>query len=982
MLSAAIASAKTYDLASPDGKVKVCIEAGAELAYTVSIDGEQILAPSHIAIDFKDKVLSHAVRKVTRRTIDQLHHAVVPVKTREVRENCNELRLDFRGGWAVVFRAYDDGVAYRFETSFKDAEVYVADETADYVFAEDNDVYWANEKSPESITHCEAFFKEMKLSEISKEQYAYLPVSMKTPKGTRLVITEADMFDYPNMFMFGGQGHTLISEYPQVILDYDMRTDRDVTVTEKADYIAKTKGTRTYPWRIMTLGDDRSLLENNLSWLLSSKEYSDDIEWLKPGKISWEWWAMLNVYGVDFKAGVNTDTYKYYVDFAADYGLEYILMDEGWSASTLNVVEPNPELDLAEIIRYADSKGVGVVLWTLWTPMMKDMENILDTYRDWGVKGIKIDFMQMNDQNMVNFYEDVARECFERHLLVDYHGAFKPAGLQRKYPNAMTYEGVYGMEHDKCSYDISPEHDLVLPFTRMVAGPMDYTPGATINATKEDFRERWEHPMSQGTRAHQAALFITFESPLMMMCDSPSNYRRNEEYARFLASIPTVWDETVGIDAKAGDYLLMARRNGDTWYVAGLNDWIGRELQVTLGFLGEGEYEAEIFSDGVNANRWAEDYRLEKRKVSKDDTLPVKMANGGGWAAVIRPVETVSDIVYTDASVFPIYGKVSEKTNTRYERLPSCLQGISREPVWYLGRHSAGLFIRFRSNSTSIHARWESTFNNSMPHMTDTGTKGLDLYALVDGEWRHAGCAQPQGKKSERKIIGNMDPVEREYMLYLSLYDGVSSLEIGVDEGATLDQPAVDSPKREKPIVMYGTSILQGGCANRPGMAHSNIIGRRLDMEVINLGFSGNALLDMEIAELMASVKDPGLFVLDYAPNAYADMIDANGEAFFRVIRDTHPDVPVIFIEDVIFPHTLFDKAILKEVTDKNLAQRRLYEKLEKAGEKNIYYISAEGMIGDDGEATVDSIHFTDLGAMRYVDHVLPVIKKALRRNR
>lgn len=266
--------------------------------------------------------------------------------------------------------------------------------------------------------------------------------------------------------------------------------------------------------------------------------------------------------------------------------------------------------------------------------------------------------------------------------------------------------------------------------------------------------------------------------------------------------------------------------------------------------------------------------------------------------------------------------------------------------------------------------------------MTDTGTKGLDLYALVDGEWRHAGCAQPLGKKSERTIIANMDPIEREYMLYLSLYDGVSSLEIGVDKGATLDLPAVDSPKREKPVVMYGTSILQGGCANRPGMAHTNILGRRLDREVINLGFSGNALLDMEIAELMASVDDPGLFVLDYAPNAYADMIDANGEAFFRVIRDAHPEVPVIFIEDVIFPHALFDKAILKEVTDKNLAQRRLYDKLKKAGEKNIYYISAEGMIGDDGEATVDSIHFTDLGAMRYVDHVIPVIRKALRKNR
>jgi len=639
MLSVAVcASAKTYDLVSPDGKVKVAVEIGEAIEYSLSYDDEEILAPSRIGLEFKGKPLSYSVRKVTRRTIDQMHYAVVPVKARESREHCSELKIAFKGNWTVVFRAYDNGVAYRFETSFNDAEVYVTDETAEYVFAEDNDVYWANEKNPDFITHCEAFFREIKLSEIVREQYAYLPVSMKTPEGTRLVITEADMFDYPNMFLFGGDGQTLDAQYPAVVLSYDMRTDRDVTVTQKADYIAKTDGTRTYPWRVMTIGDDRSLLENNLAWMLSSKECSDDISWLRPGKISWEWWAMLNVYGVDFEAGVNTDTYKYYVDFAAEYGLEYILMDEGWSASTMNVVEPNPELDLAEIISYADSKGVGVVLWTLWTPMMKDMEGILDTYRDWGVKGIKIDCMQMCDQNMVNFYEDVARECFERHLLVDYHGAFKPAGLQRKYPNAMTYEGVYGMEHDKCSYDISPEHDLVLPFTRMVAGPMDYTPGATINATKEDFRERWEHPMSQGTRSHQAAIFIAFESPLTMMCDSPSNYYRNHEYARFLASIPTVWDETVAIEAKAGDYLLMARRNGDVWYVAGLNDWTGRELQATLDFLGEGEYEAEIFSDGVNANRWAEDYRLERVKVRKGDALPVKMANGGGWAAILRPL--------------------------------------------------------------------------------------------------------------------------------------------------------------------------------------------------------------------------------------------------------------------------------------------------------------------------------------------------------
>ena len=340
---------------------------------------------------------------------------------------------------------------------------------------------------------------------------------------------------------------------------------------------------------------------------------------------------------------------------------------------------------------------------------------------------------------------------------------------------------------------------------------------------------------------------------------------------------------------------------------------------------------------------------------------------------------SAQETVYTDASEFPLYGKISDDTNSRYERLPRSLEGVSRDPVWYLGRNSAGLFIRFRTNSTSVSVRWESTFNNSMAHMTDTGTKGLDLYAIYEGEWRHVGCAQPQGKSSEATIIRYMDPVEREYMLYLSLYDGVSSLEIGVDEGAFIAPPAIDRPSRENPVVMYGTSILQGGCANRPGMAHTNIISRRLDREVYNLGFSGNALLDMEIAHLMASVEDPGLFVLDYAPNAYADMIDENGEAFFRVIRDAHPDVPVIFVEDVIFPFSIFDNRILQEVTEKNEAQKRLFRKLKKSGERRIYYVGAEGMIGDDGEATVDGIHFTDLGMMRYVDHLMPTIRKALK---
>ncbi len=338
------------------------------------------------------------------------------------------------------------------------------------------------------------------------------------------------------------------------------------------------------------------------------------------------------------------------------------------------------------------------------------------------------------------------------------------------------------------------------------------------------------------------------------------------------------------------------------------------------------------------------------------------------------------DIVYRNADFLPLYGKISDKTDSRYERLPSELKGVSRDPVWYLGRNSAGLFVRFSSNSTSIYVKWEATFNNTMNHMTDTGTKGLDLYCLEEDGWRFVNCARPKGKENEVKIISNMDAREREYMLYLSLYDGVSSLEIGVDKDAVLETPKVDLPSREKPVVMYGTSILQGGCANRPGMAHTNIISRRLNREVFNLGFSGNALLDMEIARLMASVEDPGLYVMDYVPNASAKKIDEVGEEFFRIIRDAHPKVPVVFIEDPIFPHTYYDKKIRKEVTDKNKAQKALFERLKKAGEKNIYYIAAEGMIGDDAEATVDAIHFTDLGMMRYVDHVMPTFKKALKK--
>lgn len=641
MLLPALGSAKEYTLTSPDKQIGVTICTDGGLRWSVACGDEQLVHPSRIALTVKGAKeefgANPVVVKAIRHSVDELLTATVPTKSRQVRDHYNELKLVCRGGWSVVWRAYDNGVAYRFETSLRQPEIFVEGETAEFDFADDCTAYWPNEKSPEFITHCEAFFESLPLSQIQTEKYAYLPVSMSTSKGTRMVVTETDLQDYPNLFLFGGEERKLTARFPAVNLETRLRGDRDEDVVRKADYIARTRGTRTFPWRILTIGDDRSLLENNLAWQLAAPQISDQVDWIRPGRISWEWWCALNVYGVDFKAGVNTQTYKYYIDFAARYGLEYILLDEGWSVGTLNIKESRPEVDLQELIRYGEQKGVGVILWTLWNPMKQDMAGILDRYREWGVKGIKIDFMQRCDQDMVNFYEAIARACFDRKLLVDFHGSYKPSGIQRTYPNVMTFEGVYGMEHNKCSTDISPEHDLVLPFTRMVAGPMDYTPGATINATKEDFAVRWEHPMSQGTRAHQAAIYIVFESPLQMLCDSPSNYYREPEFTEFIASVPTVWDQTRAIEAKAGDYLLIARRSGEQWFVAGLNDWTGRELSLPLDFLGEGRYTMRVFRDGVNANAWASDYKTETRTVTRSETIPVQMANGGGWAAIITP---------------------------------------------------------------------------------------------------------------------------------------------------------------------------------------------------------------------------------------------------------------------------------------------------------------------------------------------------------
>lgn len=495
-----VTQAKNYTVSSPDGKTKVTVTAGKQLSWSINYNGERILNPSLMQMDIEGQTeqpgVNPKVIKAKTLKVNSEQTAVIPLKQRIIKDQYNQLTLTCKGNYAIVFRVYNNGAAYRFETSLKQPKVIINTETIEQNWTEGCKLYWPREKNQEYLTHCEAIFDELNISSLTNDMKGYLPIYLSTPKGTKVVIMESDLFDYPNLFLTGDRNNTLSGEFPPVVLKSALKegTDRDEVLLEKASYIAETEGTRAFPWRVLMINeDDKAVIENNLVYQLASPSVTQDTEWIKPGKISWDWWSTLNVYGVDFKAGVNTDTYKYFIDFASKYGIEYILLDEGWSAGTWNIKEAIPELNIPELVRYGKERNVGLVLWTLWNPLDKDLEGILDIYEKWGIKGIKVDFMQRSDQYMVNFYERVGKAAMDRKLLVDFHGSFKPSGLQKRYPNVMTFEGVLGLEHDKDSRDINPVHDLILPFTRMVAGPMDYTPGAVNNATAEDFYINFIH---------------------------------------------------------------------------------------------------------------------------------------------------------------------------------------------------------------------------------------------------------------------------------------------------------------------------------------------------------------------------------------------------------------------------------------------------------------------------------------------------------
>jgi alpha-glucosidase len=627
----------SFALGSPDGRIEIRIRTAGQIRYDVVLKGKAVLENSTLSLDVDHKKLgvNPEVIDAKQRSSDQVVEPVVRQKFAKIRDHYNELRLNLKGDYAVVFRAYNEGAAYRFETSLPQGQVKVYGEESVFNFAANFVVYYPQEDS--FFSHNERKYLPQHLSEIAPAFIATLPAVVDVGDGAKIAIAESDVESYPGLWLKGTSGNGLAAIFPPYPLKESLTGDRDYRVTESADYIAVTAGKRNFPWRVIGVADrDGDLLTNQIVYLLERPSEVQDTSWIKPGKVAWDWWNANNVYGVDFKAGINTATYKYYIDFAAKYGLSYVILDEGWYKLG-NVLEVVPEINMDELAAYAKQKGVGIILWVVWKTLDDQLIPALDQFAKWGVKGIKVDFMQRSDQVLIEYYYRVSRECAKRKMLVDFHGDQKPASMTRTWPNLISTEGVRGMEWSKWSADSEPKHNVTLPFTRMFLGPMDYTPGAMRNATKTTFAAIHDQPMALGTRCHQLAMYVVFESPLQMLSDSPSNYIREPEAMEFLGPVPSEWDETKVLDGRIADYVVVARRSGSDWYVGAMTDWTSRTLEIDLSFLPAGNFTMDAYQDGVNAERNASDYKKITMQVNRSTKVKLLLAAGGGWAARIHP---------------------------------------------------------------------------------------------------------------------------------------------------------------------------------------------------------------------------------------------------------------------------------------------------------------------------------------------------------
>jgi alpha-glucosidase len=645
------AKERNYNLSSPDKNIVVNIKVDNSITYGVSFKGKTVLLPSPLSLTLNDgRVLgvNNKIGKIFQRAVDQ---KVTPLygMAASYDDLYNEISIGFKDNFQVIFRVFNNGVAYRFVTSIP-GKIQVKEEQINYRFGNDIDA-WLQLTKSFNFSYEEEFLPN-KISSIPAKTMAALPLVGES-NGVKIAITEADLLDYPGYYFTYKGNNTLQNINPKFVLKDKVggQSNFNRISTLDADYIAETDGTRNFPWRLMVVAEnDKDLLYNNLVYLLASENKIGDASWVKPGKVAWDWWNANNLTGVDFKSGFNTETYKYFIDFAAENKLEYIMMDEGWSDQfdllkvndgsvvTDGSTKLSGKLDMPYLFDYAKQKNVGIILWCVWHTLDRQMVEALDQFQEWGVKGVKVDFMNRDDQTIVNFYERLAKETAKRKMIVDFHAAYKPTGMERTYPNILNFEAVQGLEWSKFSTVDLLQQAVIIPFTRMIAGPMDYTPGGLYNANKEDYKMSFFRPMTQGTRCNQLAMFTMFYAPFEMLADAPTAYEKEPEILNYLAAMPNIWDETLPLDGKIGDFAVIARRKGTDWHVAGLNNWTEKPVTLTFDFLDSSEYSATIFIDGVNADRIGSDYKKITKTIRKGSTLEIEMASGGGFAIKLEKV--------------------------------------------------------------------------------------------------------------------------------------------------------------------------------------------------------------------------------------------------------------------------------------------------------------------------------------------------------
>lgn len=634
------AKEKKYVLSSPDGTLKVEISAGNELAYQVMHGNDTILSHSNIGLVLEDGTIVGKTPRITGERRKKIKDNIESpfYRFKEFVATGNELDLKLKGGFGIIFRAYNEGVAYRFYTT-QSSDIIIKEEQAEFNFKEDYTAYLpytTNDKKPMVMAYQNVY----DITPLSKAQpkLAFLPVTVDCGS-VKLTLLESDLEAYPGMFVQSQQGKYglkgVFAPYPAKTDFYPWR--KQEYVTETTDFISRSRGSRSYPWRVLAITEkDTDMPVNNLVYALASPNRIGDTSWIKTGKVAWDWWNDWNLKGVPFKAGINMDTYKYYIDFASRNGLEFIVLDEGWydpkSGDMLTVI---PELDLPELIAYGKSKGVEIVLWTVFNVLDSQLEAACKKYADMGIKGFKVDFLDRDDQTAVEMVYRIAEMTARYKLTLDLHGIYKPTGINRTYPHIINFESVFGMEEVKWT-DIKnnmPLYDVTFPYIRMMAGPVDYTPGAMRNATKADWRAMYYTPASMGTRCHQLAAYIVHDSPFTMLCDAPTNYLNEQECVDFIASLPVEVDSTFIASGELGKYIVTVRKKDVNWYIGGMTNWDERDVQLDFSFLPEGvSYTAVLFKDGVNANKQAEDYRKETIRIDKDSRLTLHLASGGGFA--------------------------------------------------------------------------------------------------------------------------------------------------------------------------------------------------------------------------------------------------------------------------------------------------------------------------------------------------------------